>query len=508
MKKVYKIFIISFLTLFILRICLSNEKKKEDNILLKSKAVTEVSVTPIFTNSKTINKNIFGVNIGFAFANELDKDSGFVQLLRKMNPASLRFPGGTVANYYHPNLPVYGYKASEILPSLGGLYNLQSKRKENILYNYIRLCKLVNTKSVFCANMLTGTTEEALFVIAELKKNNVIILGIELGNEFCLMGYRKQFPDANTYIKKIKATAIAIRAKYPDLKISVVGGDGVSMNDMNARSKFMRKWNLDISKEKFYDAYTWHPYAACAVCDKEFFFDNVYTKNLNELAPLKNKYLYNLGLNFIEIYGKSRKLWLTEWNIANTDFLNNTFVQAAYVSENFLTMIDLNTKYDNYIELTNLHAIEGLISKQKGKLKSLFINGNNSASVQYFAFKFLASTLTNDVYKADQTITCMDTTVSINFVCNAFLRKTDNKVFLHYINRSGKNVQLNINAKLNTTFELKAIDADYPYATAGKTIYEKEYPNKVKPVRYREEKFTKNTVTIAPYSFGYISYSN
>ena len=108
-----------------------------------------------------------------------------------------------VANWYHPDLPVYGYKAKELLPSLGGLYALQSKRSENILYNFIRLCKEVNTSAVFCANLLTGTTEEVLFVIDELKKNNIPILGVELGNEYCLMSYRKQFPDAQTYIDRI-----------------------------------------------------------------------------------------------------------------------------------------------------------------------------------------------------------------------------------------------------------------------------------------------------------------
>lgn len=508
MKKSYKIIIVSIIALLMLRVCLSKEKKKEDNVLKLSDKIIPVSITPDFTNTHSINTDIFGVNIGFAFARELDKDSGFVKLLRDMHPTSLRFPGGTVANYYHPDLPVYGYKKNEIMPSLGGLYNLQTKRSENILYNYIRLCKQVNSSAVFCANLLTGTTEETLFVIAELKKNNIPILGVELGNEFCLMGYRKQFPDANIYIKKIKATALVIRAKYPDMKIAVIGGDGVAKNEMDARSKFMRKWNHDVSKENFYNAYTWHPYAACAACDKELYFDNVYTKNLNELAPTKSKYLYRLGVNFMQVYGKNKKLWLTEWNIGNTDFLNNTFVQAAYVSENFLTMIDLNTKYDNYIELTNLHAIEGLISTQKGTQKLVLANGDDVASTQYFAFKFLAATLSNDVYKANQIITCSDTAVSKGFVCHAFLRKTDNKVYLHYINRSGKNVQLNINTKPNTAFEIKAIDADYPYASAGKTVYEKEYPNKVKPVRYREEKFTNNSVTIAPYSFGYISYSN
>lgn len=506
MRKRYKIIIVSVIALFMLRVCLSNEKKKETNMLQQSATVVAVSVTPDFKNtSAAVNTNIFGVNIGFAFARELDKDSGFVQLLRAMHPASLRFPGGTVANWYHPNLPVYGYKASELLPSLGGLYALQSKRSENILYNFIRLCKEVHCGAVFCANLLTGTTEETMFVIDELKKNNIPILGVELGNEFCLLPYRKQFPDVKTYIDKVKGTAIAIRKKYPDVKLAVVSGDVVPMSAMDGRSRFMRDWSLGLSKENFYDGYVWHFYAACSECDKDTYFDNIYSRNLNELAPTKTNKLYNSGADFVQLYGKSRKLWLTEWNIANGEYLDNTFTQAAFVSENFLNIIDLNTRFGNYIELSNLHAMDGLINVYKGKQKPILSNENDNATVQYFAFKFLASTLTSDTYKGNASVTSMDTSVSKNFLCYAFVNKKENKTYVHFINRSGKKVQLTINAK-SSSFQLTSIDADYPYATAGKTTYEKNYPNKVKPVTYREEKFTKNTVMIAPYSFGYISY--
>ena len=489
-----------------LRICLSNEKKKEDAVLVKSSNTVSLSIKPDTSSGKAVNTGIFGINLGFGFSRELDKDSGFVQLLRDAHPSSLRFPGGTVANFYHPNLPGYGYKSNEIIPSVVGLYNLQKTRKENILYNFIRLCKEVNTKAVFCVNLLTGTTEETLFVIAELKKNNVPIAGIELGNEFCLMPYRKQFPDVNTYIKKIKATALAIRTKYPDLKLVVIAGDAVPLNDMSSRSKFMRAWNQGLNKENFYDAYTWHTYPNCAACDKEDFFDNLYTKNLKAIAPQTTNDLYNSGVAYVQQYGTKRKLWVTEWNIGNFGFLDNTFAQAAYASEFLLTLINLNTKYDNYFEVSNLHSIEGLINDRKSKQKAVLTNGNDVATTQYFAYKFLSSTLTNDVFRTSEKITCADTAVSKNFVCNTFINKKENKTYLHFLNRSGKKVEININASIKTTVQITSIETDYPYAATGKPAYENDYPNKLKPVIYRNEDVKNNRVIVAPYSFGYISY--
>ena len=508
MKKRYKLIIIGAMAVFMLRICLSNDNKNENNILVIPEAVVPITVTPDLAVSKAVNTNIFGINIGFAFKRELDKDSGFVQLLRDLHPSSLRFPGGTVANYYHPNLPVYGYKLNEIPPGLGTLYMEQLNRKENILYNYIRLCKLVGAGAVFCANVYTGNTEETLFVIGELKKNKIPIQGVELGNEFCLMEYRNKFPDANAYIKKIKATAFAIRARYPDLKIVVIGGDGVPANEMNARSKFMRGWNQVLSKENFYQAYTWHPYENCAACDGEAYFDKIYTNNLIALAPQQTKHLFNLGMNLAAIFGPNRKLWLTEWNVGNLKYLDNTFVQGAYVSENFLTLIDLNTKFNNYFEVSNLHSIDGLMTIQKGKIKPLLANGIDMATTQYFGFKFLSSTLNSNVFRASETISCKDSSVAKNFICNTFVNKKENKTYLHFVNRSGKKVKLNVNARMISSVQINSIEADYPYATAGKTFYEKEYPNKLKPVTYRNETVKENATTIAPYSFGYISYVN
>ena len=508
MKKNTKIVIVFLLIVVGLRVCLSNNKKKDKAILKTSSTVVPVTISTNFNNPLPVHPNVFGVNIGFAFARELDKDSGFVQLLREMRPVSLRFPGGTVANWYHPHLPVYGYKANEIISSLGGLYALQSKRSENILYNFIRLCKQVNCGAVYCANLLNGTTEEILFVINELKKNNIPIYGVELGNEFCLLPYReKYFTTEQVYIDKIRKTASVIREKYPDLKLAVVAGEIVPDTEKGQRATFMRQWNKGLSKENFYEAYVYHYYAACSDCDKDAYFDNIYTRNLSSLAPFQTNKLMDIGTQYLKFYGKEKKLWLTEWNISNGEYLDNTFTQAAFVSENFLNMIALNTQYNNYFELSNLHVMDGLINNFKGKQKPVFPKGNNYATVQYFAFKFLASTLTKDTYRGNVNIMCMDNAVLKNFVCNAFVNDKEKTIFLHFINRSGHKIQLTLDAK-RSNYTLNAIEADVPYATAGKTTYEKKYPNKIKPVRLREEKIDGNIISIAPYSFGYISYAN
>lgn len=510
MKRLLKIAAIVFAVLLLVRVCLSNENKKDETNQFNSifKPVNVSITTTITENTNPVNPNIFGVNIGFAFARELDKDSGFVQLLRAMHPATLRFPGGTVANFYHPNLPVYGFKLNELIGTGGlPLYNQQSKRSENILYNFIRLSKAVGSSAIFCANLLNGTVEETMFVLDELSKNNIPILGVELGNEFHLLPYRKDiFTSADVYIQKVKTTADAIHSKYPNIKIAVVGADVVEKNDNNARSKFMHNWNQTLSQQNFYDAYVWHYYAGCNTCDNNKYFDSLYLLNLQQLAPYKTNKIYNIVNDFVKIYGTNKKLWLTEWNIANGKFLDNTFTQGAFVYEQFLEIININSKYNDYIELTNLHSIDGLVNNYKGKMKPILSENGNQATVQYFAFKFLATTLDTTVCRATEKISCNDKVVENNFVCNAFYKKDTKTNYLHFINRTGKPIELNINTTTKNNFKIVAVDAKVPYATAGKTAYEKDYPNKLTPIQLREEISDKNIISIAPFSFGYIEY--
>ena len=508
MKRFAKIGFLVLAAIFTLRVCLSFNKKKDKDVLEIQQKAVAVKYTPQLTEGAAVNPGVFGINIGFALRRELDKDSGFVQLLRNLQPNSLRFPGGTVANYYHPHLPVYGYKVGEIPGSLGSLYMEQQKRSENILHNFIRLCKQVNTGAVYCANVLTGTQEEIFYVLDELIKNQIPILGVELGNEFCLMEYRKKFPDADTYIQLVASTAAAIRTRYPGLKIVAIGADGVAENDMGARGKFMRGWNQRLAKENFYDAYAHHPYRDCPSCDKSDYFDKVYTSNLQALAPTATDYLKQLGFQLAGIYGSQHKLWLTEWNLGNLQYLDNTMMQGAFVYESFLQLIALNAQYNNFFEVTHLHSMDGIIHPQKGSMTPLLAAGNNYASVQYFAFRYLSNTLVASAKVASGKMETKDTAVARALVLHTFSDKQKGKVYVHYVNRSGRKISLDMNIQLpkGKSLQWQAVEAEVPYATAGKTFFEKEYPAKLRPVQLRKGNVSPKNIAIAPYSFGYLEY--
>ncbi|HNI33497.1 MAG TPA: hypothetical protein PK628_11250, partial [Chitinophagales bacterium] len=63
-----------------------------------------------------------------------------------------------------------------------------------------------------------------------------------------------------------------------------------------------------------------------------------------------------------------------------------------------------------------------------------------------------------------------------------------------------------IKDKTSGLVQVNSIEASVPWATAGKTMYEKKYPEKVKPITIKTENIVGNVIRIAPYSFGYAEY--
>jgi hypothetical protein len=113
-----------------------------------------------------------------------------------------------------------------------------------------------------------------------------------------------------------------------------------------------------------------------------------------------------------------------------------------------------------------------------------------------------------NMYKMEELVTCKDTAVAHNFIAKAFYNKKNNMTYLYFINRSGSKVQLNLGSGIQLVKHIHAVEAIYPYATAGKTNYEKIYPAKLNAITLREGVIESSRISLAPYSFGYIEYNN
>ena len=74
-----------------------------------------VLVSQVFmTTAQEVKKNIFGFATSNTFTYCSITDTVFSNKVRAINPQVLRFPGGTIGNFYHFGKLGYGFDFNEI----------------------------------------------------------------------------------------------------------------------------------------------------------------------------------------------------------------------------------------------------------------------------------------------------------------------------------------------------------------------------------------------------------
>ncbi|QQR96838.1 MAG: hypothetical protein IPK18_07890 [Sphingobacteriales bacterium] len=499
-KKILKYVLICFLLLVIVKQFQKKKNIKKDNqeIVLDNQTF-DISIHIDKSFPKQINRNIFGMNTGFVWNTEIDKDSNFVHLLKSSNNQILRFPGGGVANDYQPDEPGYGYNPLKrpIAKPLIMLYNQTKDRKYNIIENFISLCHQSNAKAIYCANVLNGSPEKMLYVIKKLKEQNIEVVGVELGNEFNLGNYRHIFPNAKVYTDTIKRYIHALRKYHPDIPIGLIA-EPLNLNQLtDKRSQFMHKWNLAISQEDF-DAYIIHHYFPFD--DRQKVFDNIYLKSSNLIDSATSEFVPNTIQYFKSIQkNKAKKLWLTEWNIWNA-YAFNTFLQADFVGT-FLNQIIAQDS--NYVfDVTCMHDIGGLIAGAKNNIQYTYKENTRFASATYFSYKFL----TDIVIKDEAQIVAIELSQQIKqFKLYAYYSTKTNQQYLYFSNSSGHQINLKIDAVVKS-INYNYIVANKLYAHTGEAHFIKDNPTKNEFIELKKETIQNNTISIKPYSLGVIQY--
>ena len=181
-----------------------------------------------------------------------------------LNPGTLRYPGGTHADYWD-------WRTGGCLPGLNKTLPgpLPSECKEYAkwpwtLEKFAQIIAHTNHHAtpVFDLNVLTSTPEEQVAMLQHASTLGLPIKMVELGNEFYLCGknFIKIFPTAASYAATANAYAIAIRHAFPRAQIAAVGGlfDGDNCGERRPT------WDHGLDEgglnTSLISALTFHPY--------------------------------------------------------------------------------------------------------------------------------------------------------------------------------------------------------------------------------------------------------
>ncbi len=145
----------------------------------------------------------------------------FLAAVRALQPGTLRYPGGTLSNYWNwrsGNFDAAGrqrYRGWRRLhPQLHfGLGDLQSGLQAS------------GAQAVFDLNLLSGTLANAEAELHAAQAKGIAVRYVELGNEFYLStpDNVRAFPEAQNYAAKATRWAQALHAAFPQARIAAVG---------------------------------------------------------------------------------------------------------------------------------------------------------------------------------------------------------------------------------------------------------------------------------------------
>jgi hypothetical protein len=460
MKKILLLLNILVIVLILSNSCKNgNGMRHETNIITENNIDINVLTSKIFTTQKYL----YGFSTASMYQQINASDEKFIDCVNNLNPQILRWPAGAMAQYYHWNKPGYGYDRNEInkynsnisknIDNQNGFADKNKNITKPYIDNFISLVQKTKSKVIVCANMLTGNELELKEMLEYFKKNKVDVVAVEMGNEFYLPKQRKYFPDAGSYLNTCKKYLPAVKFVFPKAKIGVVAAPYTRISNDELMSSdetnYFKQWNIDLAKEKIYDAYISHYYFPID-CNKEDEFKcamNANQENINTLLP-----------NSIEYYTKlfgSKKLWITEWNIEQrktNGIYGNTLLQSLFIQEFYHTVNELNRKYNSIIEVATYQTLAGSIIGSCCITNA--IGKEKESDLMYEPFIRRSSYFAHDILKNIYT-----DSLSLVNVTSATSNKKDINSYA-YINKSKNRLYIYLYNNNNEIFKLKSLTVD------------------------------------------------
>ncbi|MBT7620304.1 MAG: hypothetical protein HN594_04450 [Flavobacteriales bacterium] len=360
-----------------------------------------------------INPNLFGFNTSNTFTYCDVNDTSFTNKVQKIKPNVLRFPGGTISNFYHYDEKAYGLDISEIsdwnVPKFTKRYNglIKEQKKRNHNHNYIEdfilLAKKNNSKVVLVANIISSEDDDIINMIKRFKSENIEILGVELGSELSNRAYKKYINSVDDYIHLAQKYSNIIKKEYPEIKVGVVAAP----IKYNMPSRLLN-WNQKLSEETFYDAIIHHSYLKVIDGDDDYGLmtreDEVSStkKAQFDLYKKRIKTYFTTGfvkeiIEYNEIFEK--EIWITEWNLQMSKTTGNTLLQSLFVSQYLLELLS-NPDLQN-ISIATYHNLAG-----RDISGSVFkgIKGGFEIHSTYYPLTFLSKIFENDIIRIEKEV--------------------------------------------------------------------------------------------------------
>ncbi|WP_037327246.1 hypothetical protein, partial [Runella zeae] len=341
------------------------------NFLFAQKIVVEWGKT------RAIRPDFIGTNGNVIGKTNPWDSSEMLNALQKMGVSNIRYPAGTLANYWDWDL---GWLDPTVPDSLMinwvAQQGINRSSQRYPLENFAKAIKSTQVEPIYVLNMLTKDLEHSLRGLRKAKALGLPIHLIEMGNElyFNLPLESKVYPSPEDYGKACQLWISAIKKEFPEARCAVLGTE----LNRNARQKDWTERVLQNAPNA--DAVIFHVYTGFGLDGgRERNTNNAGQEGLTnatrkfgtplerqqyELAQLQMPEGYARFLNLAqEVASRYRKMtvpthmdvWVTEFNVrADSSAIRGTWANLLFIAKFYEEFLE-----GGQVNLSCFHNIQG-----------------------------------------------------------------------------------------------------------------------------------------------------
>ncbi|KAA5824836.1 T9SS type A sorting domain-containing protein [Algibacter amylolyticus] len=413
----------------------------------------EAAIDITSSSIEMYNNLLLGTNTHH-FSTSKEKD-----LINKLKPITIRFPHGLWANWYDWRRDVTRLFGAESFQYEQGvnktirakspdlLANIKIFDSNNIKVGIDGLTSLNTSRKsttskgfdmMWTFNMSADGTDfsngcpETIARYDDLIARGFEVKAVEMGNECFYPGQRSSIiPNTEDYIARAKAMSAALKAKNPNIKVSVP----LLRRDSWANPN----WNADLTQDlSYFDAVTVHTYVGS---DPD---DATNSDEAYGTALLARLFLGNSIYDYAHQVAPNKPIWLTEWGVKSG---GPNAVSALGMADCYIFM----SENQDVFERANWFSVNGQLNSHYVWETYISPSGVERPRIKYPLEKTLFGSAYEIIRLVLENTTLIKSDVQVSNLVegvkavNARVVTKDGKTSVFVVNLSNQDVPFNIN---------------------------------------------------------------
>ncbi|MFL2860607.1 MAG: hypothetical protein ACJZ85_03630 [Pontiellaceae bacterium] len=284
-----------------------------------------LSLELMVEQARSLNKDCYGSNLQLHFGPLWYNHPEFVNFYKEAGKPFIRFPGGTMANFYHPEIGLMSDDTAYTkhdFKKLNDHLRKKVERGENTDAGFFDFVQQTGSRYSLVLNVSTRTLEQNRQWLEHVKASGIEVTHFEIGNElyYTVFEWADAAKSAKSYIKRAKESSAMIHSIFPDAKVGLIVPSHIYMFEsyggrQDRLPKRMQQWYDKLVEEQFYDAVVIHLYSDIGMKPGTKVEDFIPVAQGYENVIGYAERNLNSALDILEKKFPGKEIWVTEYGV-------------------------------------------------------------------------------------------------------------------------------------------------------------------------------------------------